>query len=166
MTAKTSAVRAAAIASLLAAPAFAQWGVNTAPQSVPGGIAARCLGRADMGQWGTGHRLEGRIASLKAELKISPRQEKLWGALADALRADAQTVPGEMMATAAAANLPERLAADEKLMGDRLSSLRRYKAAVDPLYAALSETQKKAADQLLTGLLGRGMMPEGCGMGE
>jgi len=32
------------------------------------------------------------------------------------------------------------------------------KAAVEPLYAALSDEQKKAADQLMSGPMGMGMM--------
>jgi hypothetical protein len=39
----------------------------------------------------TGH-VEGRLAYLKAELKITPAQETLWTPFADAVRANAQTM--------------------------------------------------------------------------
>jgi len=56
------------------------------------------------------------------------------------------------------ATLPERLALREKMMTEHLEGLRRLKTAVDPLYAALSPEQKKAADELVMGPMGMGMM--------
>jgi len=57
--------------------------------------------------------------------------------------------------------LPEKLAAREKAMTTHLEALRKLKAAVEPLYAALSDDQKKTADQLMVGpmgIMGMGMM--------
>ena len=42
----------------------------------------------------------------------------------------------------------------EKMMTAHLEALRQFKAAVDPLYAALSDEQKKTADELLMGPMG------------
>ena len=42
----------------------------------------------------------------------------------------------------------------EKMMTAHLEALRKFKAAVDPLYAALSDEQKKTADELLIGPMG------------
>jgi hypothetical protein len=39
-------------------------------------------------------------------------------------------------------------------MAEHLEALGRFKAAVDPLYAALSAEQKKTADELLIGPMG------------
>jgi LTXXQ motif family protein len=42
-----------------------------------------------------------------------------------------------------------------------LEALRKLKSAIDPLYAALSDEQKKTADQLMVGpmgIMGMGMM--------
>ena len=50
--------------------------------------------------------------------------------------------------------LPEKLAAREKLITAHLEALRKFKAAVDPLYAALGDEQKKTADELLIGPMG------------
>ena len=45
------------------------------------------------------------------------------------------------------------------MMTAHLEALRKFKAAVDPLYAALSPEQKKTADELLMGPTGMmGMM--------
>lgn len=54
--------------------------------------------------------------------------------------------------------LPDRLAPREKAAAEQLEALRKFKAAADPLYAALSDDQKKTADELLMSPLGIGMM--------
>ena len=54
------------------------------------------------------------------------------------------------------------VSAREKLMEGRLDALRKLKGAVDPLYAALSDAQKKTAGQLVIGL----GMGGGVGMGQ
>ena len=90
--------------------------------------------------------VEGRIAFLKTELTITDAQLPLWNAVAGAMRDHARsmaTMSGEMTGT-----LPERVAALDKLMAARLDAVHRLKAAVDPLYAALSDEQKNVADEL------------------
>jgi hypothetical protein len=59
-----------------------------------------------------------------------------------------------MMGSTQAAMLRDRLAAWEKMMTAHLEALRKFKTAVDPLYAALSAEQKKTADELLIGPMG------------
>ena len=103
-----------------------------------------------------GH-VEGRLAFLKTELKITDAQLPLWNAVADAIRANAKgmgEMSGGMMGSSQTATLPEKLALREKMMTARLEALRKLKAAVDPLYAALSDEQKKTADELLMGPMG------------
>ena len=39
-------------------------------------------------------------------------------------------------------------------MSAHLEALRKFKAAIDPLYAAFSDEQKKTADELLMGPMG------------
>jgi len=113
-----------------------------------------------------GH-VEGRLAFLKTELKITDAQVPLWNAVADAIRADAKTMGGMIQGTtgsAQAATLPDRLAARERMMTARLeAALRKFKAAADPFYAPLSDEQKKTADELLTGPMG--MMCDRCQTG-
>lgn len=101
-----------------------------------------------------GH-VEGRLAFLKTELKITDAQMPLWNAVADAIRANAKDRMGMMEGMMGqGTTLPDRLAAHEKMMVAHLEALRKFKSAVDPLYAALSDDQKKTADELLMGPMG------------
>jgi hypothetical protein len=122
------------------------------------GMMRMMMGRDGMSMMGAMARhVEGRLAFLKTELKITDAQLPLWNALADAIRANAKTMgdmPGGMMGGAQPATLPDKLAVREKMMTAHLEALRKFKAAVDPLYAALSDEQKKTADELLTGPMG------------
>jgi hypothetical protein len=117
-----------------------------------------------MGQDGSGGlammigHVEGRLAFLKTELKITDPQLPLWNAVADAIRTNAKSMGG-MIASGMTGNsqtgaLPDRLAQREEMMTAHLDALRKFKAAVDPLYAALNPEQKKTADQLLMGPMG------------
>src|SRR6516162_4960513 len=103
-----------------------------------------------------GH-VEGRLAFLKTELKITDAQLPLWNALADAIRANAKgmgAMAEGMMGGTQGATLPDKLATREKMLTARLEALRKLKAAVDPLYASLSDEQKKTADELIMGPMG------------
>ena len=119
----------------------------------------RMMGQDGMGGMSmmAGH-VEGRLAFLKTELKITDAQLPLWNAVADAIRANAKSMSemmsGGMMGSSQTARLPEKLALREKMITAHLEALRKFKAAVDPLYAALSDEQKKTADELLIGPMG------------
>jgi LTXXQ motif family protein len=104
-----------------------------------------------------GEHVEGRIAFLKAELKITDAQLPLWNTFAQAMRDSAtamQGMRGGMMAMSQAATLPEKLDAREKLLTARLDAARKLKAAAEPLYAALSAEQKKTADEIIVSPMG------------
>jgi len=103
-----------------------------------------------------GH-VEGRIAFLKTELKITEAQSPQWNQFAEALRANARrmTEMHEMMSQGGAAmNAPDRLDRMEKMMTGMLESVRTTKAALTPLYAVLTDEQKKLADDLIRGPMG------------
>jgi hypothetical protein len=122
------------------------------------GMMRMMMGRDGMSMMGAVARhVEGRLAFLKTELKITDAQLPLWNALADAMRANAKTMgdtAGGMMFGSQTAALPDELAMRERMMTAHLEALRKFKAAVDPLYAALSDEQKKTADELLIGPMG------------
>jgi hypothetical protein len=122
------------------------------------GMMRIMMGRDDRSMMGAmARRVEGRLAFLKTELKITDAQLPLWNAVADAMRANAKTMgdmAGGMMGGSQTATLPDKLAMREKMMTAHLEALRKFKAAVDPLYAALSDEQKKTADELLIGPMG------------
>lgn len=104
--------------------------------------------------------IEGRLAFLKTELKITDAQLPQWNAFADAVRASATQMGGMMQQAAAMMQggappaLPERLDLQEKHMASLLETLRKMKAAVLPLYASLSDEQKRSADALIHGPMG------------
>ena len=101
--------------------------------------------------------VEGRLAFLKTELKITPAQEPQWSKFADTVRSTAKNAQGAMppmMGGAPAATASDRLGRYEKALTSRLETVRALKAAFDPLYTSLSDEQKKAADELLMGPMG------------
>jgi LTXXQ motif family protein len=106
-----------------------------------------------------GNHIEGRLAYVKAELKVTDAQETLWKAYAGAARENAQSMASHCTAMmgqgrSAALSLPDRLDQHEQFMAAQLDALRTMNKALKPLYAALSETQKQAADQLFWGPMG------------
>ena len=108
-------------------------------------------------------RVEGRIAFLRAELKITDAQTNAWNAFADALRANAQKLaairPAMMPAPGTQQTLTERLDAQERWLTARLEGLRAIKTAFTPLFGTFSDEQKKTATELLGPHLGLAMMP-------
>src|SRR6516225_2197351 len=85
--------------------------------------------------------IEGRLAFLKTELKITDAQLPLWNAFAQAMRDNVsamQAMPHAMMGMSKAATLPDKLAERETMLGARLETVRKLKAATDPLYTALN----------------------------
>ena len=118
-------------------------------------------------------RIEGRLAFLKAELKITDAQAAGWTKLADTLRNTAET-HGKMRqshmeemhdGSFLKKPLPDRLTFMETMMSARLEQIRSVKGAFEELYATLSDDQKKVADQIALPMMGMGMMMGRRGMG-
>ncbi len=102
--------------------------------------------------------MEGRLAYIKADLEITDAQLAAWNAYADAVRARQGTMESmhaEMMKAKESGNALERMDARIKAMESKVEGFKALKPTVEALYAALSDEQKKKADQLLVG---------GCGM--
>ena len=90
--------------------------------------------------------VDGHIAFLKAELKITAAQGKAWDDFAAALRANAKQLnelAADLGKAPAAATPVERIALQEKVLAARLEIARRTKATLAALYATLSDDQKK-----------------------
>lgn len=112
-----------------------------------------------MPMMGMADRTEGRVAFLKAELKITDAQLPQWNVFADALRANARKMgemmqgcmarSGSMMQGGAMPGLSDRLAMQEQHMTAHLEALKAMRAALQPLLAVLSDEQKRTADALL-----------------
>lgn len=102
--------------------------------------------------------VEGRIAFLKTELRITEAQLPQWNSYAEALRAAAKTMQGAMAGMmgggAKPATLPARMDAMVLMMTARLETLKTTAAAGKALYAALTDAQKKLADDLIMSPMG------------
>jgi hypothetical protein len=133
-------------------------------------------GCAGMSGMATIDRVEGRIAFLRTELKITDAQAAAWNAFADALRANAKSL-GEVRASmipqagAAQQSLVDRLALQEKWLAARLEGTRGIKSTLTNLVGTLSDDQKKTADELLAPHMGMmammaGMQPGQMGSGQ
>lgn len=125
----------------------------------------------DMAGMGTIDRVEGRIALLRAELKITDAQTSAWNTFADALRTNAQKLgalrPAMMpQAGSAAQTLADRLDVQERWLTARVEGTRAIKAAFTPLFSTFSEDQKKTANELFGPHLGLAMMPGHMGPGQ
>ena len=182
---KQTIIVAAVLAALYAAPVQAQashdhqaqqgaqHGQPPAPAQPQGGMQGM---RGGMGMHGGGmqgmqgmhamhHALpggmqfvEGRLAFLKTELKITDAQMPQWEQFASSYRVVGKAMGeghGRMMHGAMNATLPERLEAEEKKLTGHLDAIRTLRQGLMPLYSVLSEEQKKLADGFLHHPLGR-----------
>ena len=124
-----------------------------------------------MGMWGRGpgsrggqdwmlDRIEGRLAFLKTELKITDAQTAAWNQLADAIRTAAKH-HNERMKTVFSGDqrskpLPDRIDAQEQFISIRLEEIKQIKGSLKGLYAVLSDAQKKEADDMAIPMVGMG----------
>jgi hypothetical protein len=117
-----------------------------------------------MGGMATIDRVEGRIAFLRTELKITEAQTGAWDVFAETLRANAKKL-GEVRSTMAqmhgAQQAPDRLGLQEQWLAARLEGTRAMRSAVTTLYGVLSDDQKKTADEILAPHMGMMAMMSG-----
>lgn len=101
-------------------------------------------------------RIDGRIAFLRAELRITDAQAAAWNHFADALRSSRQhllearrqlAAPGDPGAPSA------RLDKYERHLTERLEAIRTARTAFTQLYGTLDEHQKHVADELVVPFL-------------
>ncbi|PWC34641.1 hypothetical protein TSO352_24360 [Azospirillum sp. TSO35-2] len=101
--------------------------------------------------------VEGRIAFVKAELRITEAQAPQWNAFADTLRSNAkahQAMHEQMTQGGLPSAWPDRLTFQQKVLSARLDGLKALEGAAKPLYAVLTDEQKKVADQLFASPMG------------
>jgi len=105
-----------------------------------------------------GQHVEGHIAFLHAELRITPAQEQLWAAVANAMREDVKEMQDAEMQVSRQSQSSETaiqyLQNRAMFANLRARGEARFLAALQPLYESLSTQQKQAADELL---VSRGM---------
>lgn len=105
-------------------------------------------------------RLERRLNFLHSELRITPQQEQAWTTFAEAVRREAQAgrdqfrdrrdqVRGGPDGRNAPPSIVERLERRQQGLENRGAYYDRLLSALRPLYAALTDEQKRAADENL-----------------
>jgi len=116
--------------------------------------------------WGPGRgnpaaAVEGRLAYVKTDLKITKAQEPAWNKYADQVRKQAESMQAARTAMqgSATANAVDRMELHNKLMRSRLEQSEKTTAAFKELYAALTPEQKALADQRPGGGMGFGGGP-------
>lgn len=100
-----------------------------------------------------GRFIEGRLAFLRTELKLSDAQLPLFERLAEETRAGAAAMQArhaerKAQDRAQPASAVERLEKRNAVMKEASAAGERFLAALKPLYAALSDEQRQTADQL------------------
>ena len=149
MTFRTPLLAAALFASVAAfglSPALAQ----TAPPAANSGTAqtqARHHARMLPGQL-----VDGRIAFMKAELKIAPAQETQWQQVAAAMRDNASALDqaiSNARGQRGTMDAVQRLTLREQFAKVRAENDARLLTAFKPLYASLSPEQQQIANDLV-----------------
>jgi protein CpxP len=149
MTLRTPLLAAALLASV-AALGLNSASAQTMPPAASSGTAqtqtrhhARML---------PGQLVDGRIAFLKAELKIAPAQETQWQQVATAMRENANALD-QVISTAreqrGTMDALQRLTLREQFAKVRAENDARLLSAFKPLYASLSSEQQQTANNLI-----------------
>jgi Spy/CpxP family protein refolding chaperone len=96
-----------------------------------------------------GAAVEGRLAALKSELKITSAQEGAWQAYAAQAKAQAESMQAAMTAMQGGtqSSAPERFALHNELMKQRVAQAEATNAAFKELYTVLTPEQRSIVDQ-------------------
>ncbi len=166
----TKLAAAGALAVMLGGPVLAHddrggwWrGWGTGHMMHGGGMHGHMMGRG----WQDGmlERIDGRLAFLKTELRVTDSQKTAWDELATTIRENAEThdsMMRRMMKVMRGGeffnkSLPERLTIRLTHMESRIEQIKGVQQSVEKLYAVLDDTQKKIADEIALPMMGMGM---------
>ena len=141
------ATLAAATSLTFASGAFAQTAASAPAAS--GAAPATAAKIAKFDQKADKH-VEDRIKELHTKLQITPQQEDLWGKVADTMRSNSQHMRElyeQRMSQTEKFNAVDDLKSYGDLAQAHADSVKSLESSFEPLYAALSDTQKKAADE-------------------
>jgi hypothetical protein len=153
VTAKLLAPAIAIIMALVAGSGTAIAQGQDAPEATPQGTP----GRQQTAMCRMDEHIDGDLAFLKAELKITEAQTPQWNIFAQAFRSDREKRARackeavEQSKEIKSASLPDAMKMAEDQLSLRLDSLRSMKVAVQPLYDSLNKDQRKSADQIMRG---------------
>lgn len=150
MTSKKGLVAAALAVGMLGATALP---LSSYARGADDGAAASHQGAMDHGSMRHGaEHIDGRIAFLKAELKVTPAQEDSWKAVETVIRQQAakraELREDRAKDRAKSMTAVERLERGQSMAAQRSQSLAELIAVFKPFYAQLSDEQKQTADEL------------------
>lgn len=95
-------------------------------------------------------RIDGRIAFLRAEVRITDAQNQAWNSFADAIRSSRQhLLSARQLLVQSSGSSADRLERNERHLAERLEALRSARVAYGRLYATLDDVQKRAADEIV-----------------
>jgi protein CpxP len=141
---------AAALSTGIAAVGLTAAFAQTAPAPENPGAAAAEARHHQAARMLPGQLVDGRIAFIKAELKITPAQEAEWQQVATAMRENASALDQAISARQnRMMNAVERLEAREQFAKLRADNDARLLTAFKPLYTSLSPQQQQMADKLV-----------------
>ena len=117
----------------------------------PSRAASPKQGKATAGKVSKPDRVEARIKELQTKLKITPAQEELWNNVTQVMRDNATTM--EALTKARSEEASTMTAIDDlksygEIVEAHADGIRKFIPAFEPLYASMSDAQKKAADTL------------------
>ena len=131
---------------IAAAPAIAQ---ATAPASTTAAPSATAQA-AHEHHHSAEQFVAGRVAFLKAELKITPQQEAQWNTVAEAMRLNAKAIDAaRAQKTEGPQTAVQALEARSRFAETMAKNTERMLTAFRPLYQTLSPEQQKMADEIL-----------------
>jgi periplasmic protein CpxP/Spy len=136
------------VAAIGLTPALAQ----TAPGPANSTAAPSEARHHEMGRMMPGKFVDGRVAFLKAELKITPAQETQWQQVEAAMRENAKALDQTFITARqnrTDMDAVQRLELREQFAKARADNNARLLAAFRPLYASLSPEQQQTANQLV-----------------
>jgi hypothetical protein len=112
-------------------------------------LASAGPARAASGGASKADRVEARIKELHTKLKITPEQEEPWNNVAQVMRDDAKTMEALIKARSEKASTMSAVD-DLKSYGEiaqaHADGLKKFTSVFEPLYAGMSDAQKKNAD--------------------
>lgn len=127
-----------------AAPAFAQTAAPAPATPAPATPPAHEHHR------GAEQFVAGRIAFLRAELKITPQQEAQWSKVAEAMRVNAKAIDAARAQKAEGPQTAVQALEGRNRFADTMAkNTERMLTAFRPLYQNLSPDQQKMADEIL-----------------
>jgi len=109
------------------------------------------MGTEKAGKASKTERVEVRIKELRDKLKITPAQEGLWDNVTKAMRDDAIKMEALIKArteNASARNAVDDLKSYSEITDAHAHGLKVFISVFEPLYASMSDAQKKDADKL------------------